>query len=97
MREAEAAVARCAMALAIDHCMASAQEIDQLSAELHRRRADLYSLTAAITSQPRNMPYQAGLYLPPLVGRALGAIDSRVDVRFAEKLKALSTDPEGPL
>lgn len=98
VREAEAAVARCAVAVAIDHCVASAQEIEALSAELQARRSSLYSLTAAITSELRRLPHVAGLlYLPPICGRVLGAIDSKVDPVWSAKLKALHQDPEAGL
>lgn len=97
VREAEAGVTRCAVTLAIDYSVGEAQEIEVLKVDLNRRRRDLWSLSAAITSQLRIMPHQAGLYLPAAVGRAIDNLDAAVDPAAAARLKRLTEDPEAEL
>jgi hypothetical protein len=87
-------VDRAALVVAVDFAEAEAEAIEALAAELHCRRLDLWSLSAAMTNEQRRLGPSAA-YTPPLVGRAIGtALDGRLDPIWNEKLRALRFDPD---
>jgi hypothetical protein len=85
--------------LGVDHAVAEAEAIEELAAALNARRAELWSLSAALTTAGRSLGPGAVPGLPPAVGRAIGAaadhrtIDPAWDVRLAR----LREDPEAEL
>jgi hypothetical protein len=93
---AEAGVATAAVALAVDFAVIESEAIEAQAAELHARRSALFGLSSAITTELRRLGPGAP-WLPVAVGRAIGAIDTKIDPVWYERLKRLREDPEAEL
>jgi chromosome segregation ATPase len=93
---AEAGVSKAIVVLAIDHAADAAAGIEAIDRQLFQRRRSLWSLSAAIHHEQRQLGEPGSL--PPMVPRAIGsAIDSPVDPAWSEKLKRLAEDAEAGL